>query len=118
MSGTTSSSPTMISSPMVETSISKTMLGTTVKLNGSNCLLWVQTFCICIGTQNKLAHRFQDPPTTLDPTYMIWLTGDYSVMTWLLNSLEEKISGGVMFLTIAKEMWDTIKVMYGNEKNP
>jgi len=40
------------------------------------------------------------------------------MMTWLLNSLEKKISISVMFLTIAKEMWDTLKVMYGNEKNP
>jgi len=39
MSETTSFSSTMIS-PMVETSILKTMLGTTVKLNGSNYLLW------------------------------------------------------------------------------
>ena len=45
------------------------------------------------------------------------LTRDYSVMTWLLNSLEEKISEYVMFLTTAKEMCDTLKVMYGNEKN-
>jgi len=27
-----------------------------------------------------------------------------SVITWLLNSLEEKINGSVMFLTTAKEM--------------
>jgi len=39
-------------------------------------------------------------------------------MTWLLNSLEEKISGSVMFLTTIKEMWDTLKVMYDNENNP
>jgi len=31
---------------------------------------------------------------------------------------EEKISGSVMFLTTGKEMWYTLKVMYGNEKNP
>jgi len=35
----------------------------------------------------------------------------------LFNSLEEKISGSVMFLSTMKEMWDTLKVMYGNEKN-
>ena len=35
-----------------------------------------------------------------------------------LNSQEEKINGSVMFLTTAKEMCDTLKVMYGNEKNP
>ena len=40
------------------------------------------------------------------------------MMTWLLNSLEKKISGSVMFLTTAKDVWDTLKVMYGNEKNP
>jgi len=39
-------------------------------------------------------------------------------MTWLLNSMKEKISGNVMFLTIAKEMWDTLKAMHENEKNP
>jgi len=39
-------------------------------------------------------------------------------MTWLLNCLREKISGSVIFLTTAKKMWDTLKVMYGNKKNP
>ena len=85
MSEATSSSSTMISSPMVETSAPKTMLGTAVKLNGSNYLLWAQAFRIFIGIQNKMAHLFQPPPTTTDPTYVTWLTGDYSVMTWILN---------------------------------
>ena len=39
-------------------------------------------------------------------------------MTWLLNSLDERISDSVMFLTTAKEMWDILKVIYDNEKNP
>ena len=94
------------------------MLETTVKLNGSNYLLWAQVFHIFISAQNKLAHLLQSPPTDTDPTYVIWLTGDYSVMTWLLNNLEEKISGSVMFLHTVKKMWDTLKVMNENEKNP
>jgi len=49
MSETTSSSSNMISSSMVEIFVPKTMLGTTVKLNGSNYLSWVQAFCIFIG---------------------------------------------------------------------
>ena len=32
--------------------------------------------------------------------------------------MEERNSGSVIFLTTVKEMWDTLKVMYGNEKNP
>jgi len=51
-----------------------------------------------------LAHLLQPLPADTDPTYMTWLTGDYSVMTWLLNSLEEKISGSVVFLPTAKDM--------------
>jgi len=80
MSETTSSSSTMIS-PMVETSIPKTMLGTTVKLNGSNYLLWKQAFHIFIGAQNKLARLLHEPPATSDPTYVTYLIGDYSVIT-------------------------------------
>jgi len=59
-------------------------------------------FHIFIGAQNKLAHLLQDSPAISDPTYMTWFTGDYSEMTWLLSSLEEKISGSVMFLPTAK----------------
>ena len=114
MSETTSSSSTMTSSSMVETSTPKMMLGTTVKLNGSNYLLWAQAFYIFIGAQNKLAHLLQPPLTDTDPTYVTWLTGDYSVMIWLLNSLDEKISGSVMFLPTAKDIWDTLKVIYRN----
>jgi len=69
-----------------------------------------------IGAQNKLGHLLQALPSNTDPTYV--LTGANSVMIWLLNSLEEKISGSILFLTTAKEMWDTLKVMYDNEKNP
>ena len=81
------------------------MLGTTAKLNDSNYLSWTQAFCLFIGAQNKLAYLLHAPLVYTDPTYVIWLTGDYFVMTWLLNSLEEKISSSVMFLTTAKQMW-------------
>ena len=66
----------MISSLMAETSVPKTMLGTTVKLNESNYLLWVQVFRIFIGTQNKLAHLFQAPPAFTNLTYVTWFTRD------------------------------------------
>ena len=65
----------------------------------------------------QIGHLLQFPPDDTDPTYVTWFTGDYSVMIWLLNSLEEKISSSVMFLPTAKNMWDILKVMYENEKN-
>ena len=42
---------------------------------------------------------------------------DYSVMTWLLNSVAEKLSAGVLFLKTAKETCDVLKKIYSNEKN-
>ena len=80
MSETISSSSTMIS-PMVDTSVPKTMLGTIVKLDGSNYLLLAQAFCIFIDAQNKLAHLLQAPPAITNSTYVTWLTGDYFVIT-------------------------------------
>ena len=52
-----------------ETYVPKTILGTTVKLNGSNYLLWAQTFCIFIGAQNKLDHLLESLPATTNLTY-------------------------------------------------
>ena len=94
----------MIFSSMVENSIPKTKLGTTVKLNGSNYLLGAHVFRIFIDAQNKLIHLLQAPLATTNPPYMTCLTGDYFVMTWLFTRLEEKISVSIIFLTAANEM--------------
>ena len=67
--------------------------------------------------KNKLAHLLESPPAATNPIYMTWLSENYSVMTGSFNSLEEKISSSVMFLTITKEMWDTMKVMHENKNN-
>ncbi|XP_020261846.1 uncharacterized protein LOC109837879 [Asparagus officinalis] len=112
-----SSSSTSPSVAAGQTFAPKVVLGTTIKLNGTNYLLWAQAFRIFIGAQSKLPHLLASPPPTTDPTYSSWLSSDYCVMTWLLNSTEPQISSSVMFLTTAKEMWDSLKIMYGNEKN-
>jgi len=104
MSETMSFYSNMISSLMIETSVPKTMLETVVKLNGSYYLLWAQAFHIFIGARNKLDHLLQSSPADSNLTYMTWLTRDYSVMTWLLNSIEEKISDSVMILPTVKEI--------------
>jgi len=112
-----SSSSNMISSFMVETSALKTMLGTTVKLNGSNYLLWAQVFVYLLALKQISSHPSRSicyyRSYLCDLTYWRLFCDDM-----LLNSLEEKINGSIIFLTTAKEMWDTLKVMYGNKKNP
>ena len=65
----TSSSSTLISSLAARMLGPKTVLGTNMKLNGSNYLLWAQAFRIFIGAQNKLGHLLAPPPATTDTTY-------------------------------------------------
>jgi len=67
MSDTMSSSSTLNSSPAVETSVLKSILGTTEKLNSSNYLLWTQAFHIFIGAQNKLTHLLKSLPPATHP---------------------------------------------------
>ncbi|PIN06910.1 hypothetical protein CDL12_20528 [Handroanthus impetiginosus] len=74
---------------MASSSEHKLALGTTVKLNGQNYVLWSQAFRMFLGSQNKLSHITSIPPDKSDDKYEAWKQADYSVMTWLLNSLEE-----------------------------
>jgi len=67
MSDATSSFSTHISSFTVETSVPKTVLGTTVNLNDSNYLLWARAFRI--DAQNKLTHLLEFPPAATYLTY-------------------------------------------------
>ena len=76
------------------------------------------SFLYTYKAQNKLAYLNQSPSAATYLTYATWLSNDYCVMKWLLNSLEVKISDSVIFLTTTKEMWDTLKMMYENEMNP
>ena len=80
MLGDTSSS-TLITSPVTGLFGPKAIMGTTVKLNGFNYLLWAQSFRIFIGIQNKLAYLLDPPSATTVTTWETWLSGDYCVMT-------------------------------------
>lgn len=93
----------LISSPAIETMAPKTLLGT-VKLNESNYLLLSQSFQIFIGAQNKLKHLLEDPPASIESGYTDWRSREYYVTAWLLNSMVEKVSCGVIFLKTAKKM--------------
>ncbi|KAH6798462.1 hypothetical protein C2S51_034946 [Perilla frutescens var. frutescens] len=92
-------------------------LGTTIKLNGSNYLLWSRAFLLFLGSQNKRNHVLVAPPAATDATFTTWSQSDCSVMTWLLNSMDESVSKNIMFLDIAKAMWDALREMYSNDKN-
>jgi len=104
----------LISSSIVETFVFKTVLGTTVKLNGTCYRHKLFAYLLVLRTSWLTSFSL----SCNGSHYASLLSGNYCVMTWLLNSLKVKICGSDMFLTTAKEMCDTLNVLYENEKNP
>ncbi|KAG6385943.1 hypothetical protein SASPL_154826 [Salvia splendens] len=64
-------------------------IGTTIKLNGSNYMLWSRAFLLFLGSQKKKSHVQTAPPATTDANYD----------------------------TCAKAMWDALREMFFNDKN-
>ena len=75
-----------------------------------------QSFRLYTDAQKKMKYQTDHPPDTQDSGYDDLLANNCCAMTFLFNSMDEKVSTDV-FLRVAKEIWDTLKDMYVNEKN-
>jgi len=106
-----------VTTPTIDNMFLKSLAATIVKLNGTNYLIWAQSFRLFVGAQKKMKHLTNALSNTQDSECADWLADDYCVIAWLVNSTDVKVSAGVMFLRTAKEIWDTLKEMYVNEKN-
>ncbi|XP_052625897.1 uncharacterized protein LOC128132928 [Lactuca sativa] len=82
------------------------------KLNGRNYIVWSQIVRTFLKGKGKLSHLTGPIPREDDPSFAAWDVEDSSIMSWLWNSMQPEISGTCMFLTTAKDIWDTIKQMY------
>lgn len=95
---------------------SKPTIGTSIKLNGSNYILWSRAFLLFLRSQKIRSHL--PPPTAADANDETWFTDDdCSTMTWLLKSLGLFMNKNIRFLDTAKAMWDIFQEMYSNDKN-
>lgn len=94
----------------------KNLSETSIKLNGKNYLLWSQAFETFLGTHRQIRH-LTDPPKAKDVTYKDWLVDNCVVILWLVNSMDEDISKGVMMLRHARKIWETLHSTYGHDKN-
>ncbi|XP_078148487.1 uncharacterized protein LOC144543910 [Carex rostrata] len=101
---------------------------TTIILNGSNYIPWSRSVTIGLGGKGKLsfvtgtkAKPVADKPkeATAEETAKIeeWETMDQMIMSWLLSTMEPKISSVLMYSDTSKEIWDKAKRRYGQQKN-
>ena len=80
----------------------KDLAATSTKLTGKNYLLWSQAFETFLGAHKKIRHITHPPPDVKDATYEDWLTDDCTVISWLVNSMDEGIARSVMMMKPAK----------------
>jgi len=69
----------------------------------------VRTFLKSCG---KISHLTSPTPKTSDPALAAWDADDWMLMLWLWSSMLPKVSKNYIFLSIAKDIWETIKKTY------
>ncbi|KAI5318218.1 hypothetical protein L3X38_037926 [Prunus dulcis] len=90
-----------------------------VLLNEFNYLPWSRAVTLALGGRSKL--RFVNgtiqAPEDSSPEYEAWLCKDQLVMSWLLNSMDPKLSEIFNFSESSLSLWKAVKDMYGNQNN-
>ncbi|XP_073123530.1 uncharacterized protein [Henckelia pumila] len=85
------------------------------RLNGKNYLKWSQLVRTTLKGKGKLSHLLGSGPNKKDPKFAAWDEEDSLIMAWLWNSMMPDISDTCMFLTTAKEIWDSIRQTYSKK---
>ncbi|XP_074306315.1 uncharacterized protein LOC141641557 [Silene latifolia] len=88
--------------------------------DGKAFLHWSKTLCIALITKNKLGFvnvRYPKPPETHENHYD-WIRTDYTVMRWILHSLDPKIVAGLSYVTSSKQLWDELQERYNQSNAP
>ena len=90
-----------------------------VLLNEFNYLPWSQAVSLALGGRSKLGYINGniEPPALTSLTYDAWLCNDQLVMSWVLNSMEPKLSELFSYSDSSHLLWEAIKEMYGSQNN-
>ncbi|CAN6695474.1 unnamed protein product [Malus baccata var. baccata] len=90
-----------------------------VLLNEFNYLPWERAVTLALGGRSKLGYvNGAIPiPEVYSPPYDAWLYKDQLVMSWLLNSMERKITEIFSYAESSMHLWKNLKEMYGNQNN-
>ena len=90
-----------------------------VLLNEFNYFPWSRVVPLALGGRSKLGfiNGSSEPPESTSPTYDAWHATDQLVMSWILNSMEPKLSELFSYSEISLLIWESVKDMYGNQNN-
>lgn len=74
---------------------------------------------IVICGHGKLGYLTGDLPSPMqsEPSYKVWMTENFVVLAWLINSVEPQISHRNLWFQTAKDVWDAARRMYSDLGN-
>jgi len=83
--------------------------------NGENYDGWKRFVSIALSARHKLSFidGTSECPTATSPLYSLWQRNNAMVISWLLNSLHEKIRNSVLYFDTAKALWDDLEGRFG-----
>ena len=87
------------------------------KLNGGNYLEWSQLIKTYIKGKGKLSHLIGPVVSKDDPRFVVWDEEDSQIMSWLWNSIQPEMSHTCMFLSTAKEIWESVCHTYSKVRD-
>lgn len=90
-----------------------------VLLNEFNYLSWSRAISLALGGRSKLGYvnGTIKPPETSSATFDAWQSNDQLVMSWILNSMEPKLSEIFSYSDSSHILWESIKEMYDSQHN-
>ena len=88
-----------------------------IRLNGSNYAQWAQAVEVFLLGRKKFDYVINEPHVFTDSKFGDWRAKDAQVRSCLWNSMESKISCSLVFLPIAKLVWEQAKELYFGVNN-
>ncbi|XP_078169212.1 uncharacterized protein LOC144563603 [Carex rostrata] len=99
---------------------------TGVMLDGRNYHVWARQVIFSLSGREKSEHidpenkapKQSNPPTEPEKRALArWKVSDHTVITWLLATMEPKVSELLSFKDTALEIWQRAEQLYGHRKN-
>lgn len=90
--------------------------GTTVKLDGTNFLLWLTSFQRFVNSQHKKKYLTEEEPKQKIGVNALW-EEENDLVTRMVNSMQPNIAKQVMMISSAKVMWETLHQIHSQQSN-
>ncbi|KAM1294032.1 hypothetical protein ACFX13_014435 [Malus domestica] len=113
------SSSTSTTTNMIHGEINPNQRLCLVLLNVFNYLPWSRAVSLALGGRSKLGYvnGTIKPPESTSLSFDAWHSNDQLVMSWILNSMEPKLSELFSYSGSSHLLWESVKEMYGSQNN-